>query len=77
MTITALLFASYADALGRPSVELSLEPGATVRDALFTLRGLPGGTALPPAPLVAVMEKRWLLKLTEYGPPLLPSTVTV
>ncbi len=54
MTVTALLFASYADALGRPSVELSLAPGATVRDAVDQLRRLPGGGTLPEAPLVAV-----------------------
>jgi molybdopterin converting factor small subunit len=54
MTVTALLFASYADALGRPSVELSLPAGATVRDALAQLRTLPGGGTLPEAPLVAV-----------------------
>ena len=54
MTVTALLFASYADALGRPSVELSLPPGATVRDALAQLRTMPGGGTLPEAPLVAV-----------------------
>ena len=54
MTVTALLFASYADALGRESVQLTLEPGATVRDALDELRSLAGGEALPPSPLVAV-----------------------
>lgn len=54
MIITALLFASYADTLGRPSVELTLETGATVADALDSLRALPGGERLPAAPLVAV-----------------------
>lgn len=54
MTVTALLFASYADLLRRESVELTLPPGATVREALAKLRELPGGSALPPAPLVAV-----------------------
>jgi molybdopterin converting factor small subunit len=54
MTVTALLFASYADALGRETVQLALRPGATVRDALNQLRSLPGGELLPPSPLVAV-----------------------
>jgi molybdopterin converting factor small subunit len=54
MTITALLFASYADVLGRDRLELALEPGATVSDALRRIRALPGGDRLPPAPLVAV-----------------------
>lgn len=54
MTVTALLFASYADALGRSAVSLALPEGATVRQALGRLRELPGGEALPPSPLVAV-----------------------
>ena len=54
MTVTALLFATYADALGRPRVELTLPDGATVREALAHLRRFPGGAALPTVPLVAI-----------------------
>jgi molybdopterin converting factor small subunit len=54
MTITTLLFASYADALGVESLQLDLPEGATVDDALERLRTLPGGERLPPAPLVAI-----------------------
>jgi molybdopterin converting factor small subunit len=54
MTVTALLFASYADVLGRESLELALAPGATVGDALARIRAMPGGDRLPPAPLMAV-----------------------
>jgi molybdopterin converting factor small subunit len=54
MTITTLLFASYADALGIESLRLDLPEGATVHDALEQLRTLPGGERLPPAPLVAI-----------------------
>lgn len=54
MTVMALFFASYADVLGQDALALSLPQGATVRDALTAIRGLPGGAALPPAPLVAV-----------------------
>lgn len=54
MTITTLLFASYADAMGADSIELSLPPGATIADALESLRTMPGGAALPPSPLVAL-----------------------
>lgn len=54
MTITTLLFASYADALGIESLQLTLPEGATVNDALAELRVLPGGDRLPPAPLVAI-----------------------
>ncbi|HEX5436884.1 MAG TPA: MoaD/ThiS family protein [Gemmatimonadaceae bacterium] len=56
MTVTALLFASYADVLNRDRVELALPAGATVREALAQLRALPGGGLLPPAPLVAVNQ---------------------
>ncbi|MGH7626627.1 MAG: MoaD/ThiS family protein [Gemmatimonadaceae bacterium] len=52
--MTALLFASYADMLGRETVEMTLPAGATAADALAWLRALPGGEALPPAPLLAV-----------------------
>jgi molybdopterin converting factor small subunit len=54
MTITTLLFASYADALGMESLQLTLPEGARVEDALAQIRALPGGDRLPPAPLVAI-----------------------
>ena len=54
MTITALLFASYAEVLGQDRIDLALANGATVGDALARLRALPGGERLPPKPLMAV-----------------------
>jgi len=56
MTVTVLLFASYADALGRSSVDLALGPGATVGDVVQRLGELPGSGELPPRPLVAVNQ---------------------
>lgn len=56
MTVTVLLFASYADALGASVMELDVPVGATIRDVLSTLSALPGGNRLPPRPLVAVNE---------------------
>lgn len=56
MTITVLLFASYADALGASELVLDMLPGARVRDVIARLRGLPGTTRLPLAPLVALNE---------------------
>jgi molybdopterin converting factor small subunit len=53
-TVTVQLFASYADLLGAPTVELPLTPGTTVRDLLNSLRSLPGASSLPPAPRVAI-----------------------
>lgn len=59
MSVTVLLFASYADALGRSAVELSLPAGATVRDALSRLTSAHSEPPppLPAAPLVAVNQE--------------------
>jgi molybdopterin converting factor small subunit len=54
VTVRVLLFASYADTLGLDSLQLELEPPATVSDALVRLRSLPGGDRLPPKPLCAL-----------------------
>ncbi|MFN2398707.1 MAG: MoaD/ThiS family protein [Gemmatimonadaceae bacterium] len=56
MTVTTLLFASYADILGHESLQIALAPGSTVRDVLERLRAMPGGERLPPAPIVAVNQ---------------------
>ena len=57
MTVTVLLFASYADALGKSAIELDVAPGSTVRDILRTLFAMPGGDRLPPRPLIAVNQE--------------------
>ena len=57
MTVTVLLFASYADAVGRSSIELDLEAGATVQDVVEHVRELGDAKRLPPAPMVAVNEQ--------------------
>jgi molybdopterin converting factor subunit 1 len=54
MTVAVLLFASYADALGRERFTVELPSGACVRDVIDHVRRLPGAERLPPAPLVAV-----------------------
>ena len=56
MTITLLLFASYADALGASSLAVELPHGSTVGDVISTVRSRGGAERLPPAPLVAVNE---------------------
>jgi sulfur-carrier protein len=56
MTVTVLLFASYADVLGGSSMDLDLEEGSTVKDLIQRLRGKPGGDRLPAAPLVAINQ---------------------
>ena len=57
MSVTVLLFASYADALGTSSLAVDLPSDATVADVLAELRTRPGADRLPPAPLVAVNQR--------------------
>jgi molybdopterin converting factor subunit 1 len=57
MSVTVLLFASYADALGASSLSVELPANATVADVLADLRTRPGAERLPPAPLVAVNQR--------------------
>lgn len=54
MRINVLLFASYADALGGPSIELELPDDATVADLVGRLRARAGAAILPARPLVAI-----------------------
>jgi molybdopterin converting factor subunit 1 len=54
MTVTVLLFASYADAFGQSTLSLDLPDGSTVRDVLGTLQSSAGADRLPSRPLVAV-----------------------
>jgi molybdopterin converting factor small subunit len=54
VTVRVLLFASYAEALGQDSLELSFHDPVTISDVLARLRGLPGGDRLPPKPLCAL-----------------------
>jgi len=57
MSVTVLLFAAYADALGTSSLRLDIEDGSTVRQLLGRLRERAGAHALPPEPMVAVNER--------------------
>jgi molybdopterin converting factor subunit 1 len=57
MSVTVLLFASYADALGTSRLELELPAGATVADVLADMSRRPGARQLPPSPLVAVNQR--------------------
>jgi molybdopterin converting factor subunit 1 len=57
MTVTVLLFASYADTLGASSLAVDVPLGATVEDVLGRVRALPGAERLPSEPLMAVNER--------------------
>ena len=53
--LDVLLFASYAEAFGAPTVTVDLASDATVADLVDALRAHPrGGALLPARPLVAV-----------------------
>ena len=57
MSVTVLLFASYADALGIPSLSVDIPDEATVADVLAAVARRPGSAALPRTPLVAVNQR--------------------
>ena len=57
MTVTVLLFASYADAIGERKIPLELPNGSTVGEAVRRVREMAGATRLPPEPMVAVNEE--------------------
>jgi molybdopterin converting factor subunit 1 len=57
MSVTVLLFASYADMLGATSLAVDLPAGSTVSDLVAQLRKRPGADRLPAAPLVAVNQR--------------------
>ncbi|HEY5441506.1 MAG TPA: MoaD/ThiS family protein [Gemmatimonadaceae bacterium] len=57
MSVTVLLFASYADALGASSLSVDLPAEATVADVLAEIARLPGSELLPASPLVAVNQR--------------------
>jgi len=54
MTVSVLLFASYADAFGARRVDVPVSAPCAVTDLVAAMRRMPGGDKLPPNPLVAV-----------------------
>lgn len=55
MTVTVLLFASYAEQLGTSQLTLELPEGARVDEALSRIQAGAAGR-LPPKPMVAVNQ---------------------
>ncbi|HEY0529573.1 MAG TPA: MoaD/ThiS family protein [Gemmatimonadaceae bacterium] len=55
--VTVQLFASYAEVLGAPQIEIVLPPRARVADVVAAVRSLPGAQSLPPNPRVAVNQR--------------------
>jgi molybdopterin converting factor small subunit len=59
VTIRVLLFGSYAEALGRETLDLRVSQEAgTIAHAIQQLRALPGGDRLPLKPLCALNLKQ-------------------
>ena len=56
MNVKVLVFASYAEALGRGELDVELPAGATVADCVSEVRRATGA-GVPPAPLVAVNRR--------------------
>ena len=57
MTLDVLVFASYADAIGAPSVRVSVPDDASVADVVLAVRAVATAIALPERPLVAVNHR--------------------
>ena len=55
--VTVQLFASYADQVGKPTIEVPLSPGDMVSDLLRNLRALPAASTLPSNARVAVNQR--------------------
>lgn len=54
--VTVQLFASYADLVGKPTIDVPLNPGDMVSDLLRNLRALPAASTLPATARVAVNQ---------------------
>jgi molybdopterin converting factor small subunit len=56
MQLSILLFASYAEAFGAPSVGVELHDGASVDDLMRRIREMAGARGLPPAAVAVNQE---------------------
>jgi molybdopterin converting factor subunit 1 len=57
MTVRVLLFASYADAIGAPELQLELPAGSRVSDVLDRVKAMAAGKRVPDRPMVAVNQR--------------------
>jgi molybdopterin synthase sulfur carrier subunit len=57
MTVRVLLFASYADAVGKSELMLDVPDNARVSDVLSRVKSLASGKRIPDKPLVAVNQR--------------------
>lgn len=59
MSVSVLLFASYADAFGARRLAVPVNAPCAVAELVDAMRALPGGDRLPARPLVAV-NRTWV-----------------
>ncbi|MCE2902806.1 MAG: MoaD/ThiS family protein [Gemmatimonas sp.] len=59
MSVSVLLFASYADAFGSRRVLVPVSAPCAAADLVEAMRSMPGGDRLPERPLVAV-NRAWV-----------------
>ena len=57
MTVRVLLFASYADAIGKSELALELPQGSRVSDVLARVKLMATGKRIPDKPMVAVNQR--------------------
>jgi molybdopterin converting factor subunit 1 len=57
MTVTVLLFASYADAIGERRMPIDVPDSSTAGDVVRRVREMAGSARLPAEPMVAVNEE--------------------
>ena len=57
MTVRVLLFASYADAIGKSELALELPQGSRVSDVLARVKVMASGKRIPDTPMVAVNQR--------------------
>jgi molybdopterin converting factor small subunit len=59
MSVSVLLFASYADAFGSRRLEVPVDAPCAAADLVDAMRAMPGGDRLPDHPLVAI-NRTWV-----------------
>lgn len=67
MSLSVLLFASYADAFGARRLDVPVSAPCAASELIDAMRRMPGGDRLPPKPLVAV-NRTWVALSTMVLP---------
>ena len=57
LSVEVLLFARYAELIGRDQLTIAVPVGSTVADVIAMIRNYPGGNSIPEEPAVACNAK--------------------